>query len=300
MKEFTRHPLSAIWPDQSPEEWAETERTVAAYGVKEKITIYDGLVLDGWHRYRAAKNAGQEVPHEDFVGTLEEAKEFLRRKHLARRSLTGSQRALSIAALTEWVPPSTKGGSAADPPSSAMTLADQANEAQVSETTMKAARAVVRNAIPRVKDAVRDGDLSVERAARVAQLSPRQQERALDKPKAAPARKKWTAPASLPKPEVGATKQAYDDAQEKIAILSEEHDALSDRVAVLACGGVATDEEREAYAATLSDLRARIKTLEAELAAVKSSRNSYMAESNELKKEVTKLRSQLTKYRDTK
>jgi regulator of replication initiation timing len=298
-KVFERHPLSALWPDQTAEEWAETERTVAAHGVLKAILIFEGKVLDGWHRYKAADNAGQDFPTEEFTGTYEEAKERLRVEHLARRSLTPSQRSLAIAEMTDWAPPHRQKGDALAP---FTTVQEQAELAQVSERTMQRARTVLRNAIPRVKDAVRGGDLNVDTAAKIAQLPKREQAAALAKPAQVKPpkneRPKWRAPEGMPKPEVGASKEAYEELLERNRFLAEENDLLNDRIAVLASGGVATDEERAALDETLKELRTQVRALEAEAAGLKATRNVTQAENNELKAEVRKLRNQLTRYRD--
>lgn len=67
------------------------------------------------------------------------------------------------------------------------------------------------------------------------------------------------------------------------ADLADENAKLLDRIAVAAMD--ATEEEKVAAAATLEDLRAQIKTLEAELRAVKNSRDQFQAKNADLIKQ---------------
>lgn len=87
--------------------------------------------------------------------------------------------------------------------------------------------------------------------------------------------------------------EALAEAKEAISILSEENDRLTDRLAVEAMD--ASEEEKRQAAETISELRAKVKTLEAELAAVKVSRDTYMRENLQLKKQVAMQRKQLDK-----
>lgn len=97
-----------------------------------------------------------------------------------------------------------------------------------------------------------------------------------------------------PKPsaiEVNPLVSELADAREAVAILSEENDRLNDRLAVESMP--ANAEEQRAASDTISDLRSKVKTLEAELSAVKASRDGFMRENVELKRQVAMQRKQL-------
>jgi uncharacterized coiled-coil DUF342 family protein len=66
--------------------------------------------------------------------------------------------------------------------------------------------------------------------------------------------------------------------------LAEENARLLDRLAIKAMVG--TEEEKSAAADTIESLRAQIKTLEAELASVKISRDDYQNKCSELIRQV--------------
>ena len=66
--------------------------------------------------------------------------------------------------------------------------------------------------------------------------------------------------------------------------LAEENARLLDRLAIK--GMVGTEEEKQAAAETIDSLRAQVKTLEAELASVKISRDDYQNKCSELIRQV--------------
>lgn len=73
-------------------------------------------------------------------------------------------------------------------------------------------------------------------------------------------------------------------AQHTITDLARENDELRDRLAVEAMD--VSEEEKTLAAETIRELRAQVTTLEAELSAVKTSRDTYMREASEAKKQI--------------
>ena len=56
---YKRHPLSAIWPSIQGTEYMELVEDIRKNGVIEPIIMLDGMILDGWNRYNAAKDSGR-------------------------------------------------------------------------------------------------------------------------------------------------------------------------------------------------------------------------------------------------
>jgi regulator of replication initiation timing/uncharacterized ParB-like nuclease family protein len=103
-------------------------------------------------------------------------------------------------------------------------------------------------------------------------------------------------PRELPKadpaaPEVDA--EALNEAQNTLIELAEENEQLRDRLAVE--GMDASESEKTQASETIRELRAAVKTLEAELDAVKRSRDTFMRENGELKKQCSHWRKQAEK-----
>lgn len=74
------------------------------------------------------------------------------------------------------------------------------------------------------------------------------------------------------------------EAHHTITDLAAENERLADRLSIEAMD--ASEEEKTAAAQTIADLRHQVKVLEAELSAVKASRDTHMRENNELKKQI--------------
>lgn len=77
---------------------------------------------------------------------------------------------------------------------------------------------------------------------------------------------------------------ASDEADDAISILSDENDELRARLAVGLMDG--TDEEKQEAADTIADLRQQLKTLTAENAALRASRDHYQSEASQLRKQI--------------
>ena len=74
--EIERHPLGATYRTSDGEEWSGFVESVRLNGVRP-ITLYEGKVLDGWHRYLAARKAYVECLSDTFTGSDEEAAAYI-------------------------------------------------------------------------------------------------------------------------------------------------------------------------------------------------------------------------------
>lgn len=97
--DLKRHPLSAIFGDMPDSDFQSLLSSVEADGfIEPVIRIYEGQILDGWHRYRAAQELGiirklrfrewNEDAHRDG-----DPKVFVLARNIERRHLNASQRA---------------------------------------------------------------------------------------------------------------------------------------------------------------------------------------------------------------
>jgi uncharacterized small protein (DUF1192 family) len=286
---FKRHPLSEICGPMDPDTFVQLVERMGKSGYRKSspVILYEGAVLDGWHRYQAAIAGGLEPVFEQFDGSREDAIALVMDAH-TRRDWSKSQRALAEVKLVEW------SAKKPEPGSGSKTEAQMAEAAGVDERTIRQAKTVVRNAIPQVQEAVHGGDLSLKRAAQIAQLPKSEQKDALatprDKTAEQPSKgKTWKAV----KPEVGATKEAVAELNERIAILTEDHERIEARLAVHFMEG--TEDEKQAAADLIAQQAERIKALEHEVTVLKDSRDTYMRECAELRRQCGIYRGQLAK-----
>jgi hypothetical protein len=81
-----------IFPEATPEEFARLEDDIRTNGfdTTQPITLYQGDVLDGWHRQCVCDELKATATYKEFTGTDTEAMEFVMRTN-KRRNLTSAQ-----------------------------------------------------------------------------------------------------------------------------------------------------------------------------------------------------------------
>ena len=166
-KDYERHPLSEVWgdmPEWEFEQMVDLIKEQAVHSGGEQfltdlgaIHIRDGKILDGWHRYRACKQAEVVPLLVRYVGS--DPVNFVIGKNAMRRHLTPSQRAACIVACREMA---TVGRP--DNVSAPLTFTNQdiADEAGVHPQTISQIRTAERGGLG---DQVRSGELSPRAAA---------------------------------------------------------------------------------------------------------------------------------------
>lgn len=105
---YTQHPLSAVYPPLSASEFQSLKDSIDNIGVQNPITLYQGQIIDGWHRYCAAKELGMSCPTKELGGDVD-LRDYAKSQG-ARRNLTASQMALVITQIYDWQPHGVKGG----------------------------------------------------------------------------------------------------------------------------------------------------------------------------------------------
>jgi hypothetical protein len=99
------HPLAKIFPPMEPKEFKLLVTDIKKpHGLREAITLYEGKILDGVHRYRACLQAKVEPWAIDFEGDEAAAAAFVISKNAHRRHLKPAQKRKAIAALLKLYP----------------------------------------------------------------------------------------------------------------------------------------------------------------------------------------------------
>jgi ParB family chromosome partitioning protein len=93
------HPAADIFPMISESAFQELKADIAANGLREWGTIFDGKILDGRNRYRACCELGIDMDFMECSDEVNETKgfdpiQFVLSKNLHRRHLKQSQRAM--------------------------------------------------------------------------------------------------------------------------------------------------------------------------------------------------------------
>ncbi len=90
---YALHPLAELVPPMTADEYAEFKADIKAHGFHEPVTLYQGKILDGKHRYRAARELGIEIKTREWRPGDGEPIDYVISENVRRRHLTTGQRA---------------------------------------------------------------------------------------------------------------------------------------------------------------------------------------------------------------
>ena len=157
---FEQHPLSAVFPAMAAAEFAKLRADIAKHGLRHAITLYNGRVLDGWHRCRCCSETGVEITTVNFEGDEREALAFVMSANLARRHLTTSDRAMIAAKLA-----TLKQGERQTAQMVSLRIGEAAEHLKISPNSVKRARKLLARGTPELIARVQSNDLSISAAS---------------------------------------------------------------------------------------------------------------------------------------
>ena len=273
MTTLIQHPLSAAWPAMQADEYQSLKDSINTIGVQNPITLFEGMVIDGWHRYRAATELDMHCPSK-LLGDVDPI-DFVKSQNDARRHITASQKAAAIVAIYAWKPAhrEIKGEPGSHLSKSNAELAAMAG---VSDKTIKQAKAVQASATPEVKAAVKAGTMSVKKAAET--TKPKKDKPA--KPVAAPTP---AAPVIAPEDEYTPLDEARDHIHELQAMLA------------VANMGEVDPQDKDQAKNLIAELQEENRKLRANLKAVTTSRDTLMNELAMVKRQCISLQAKIKK-----
>lgn len=283
-----QHPLSAAFPAMDADEYQVLADSIGKMGVQNPITLLNGMVIDGWHRYRAATEAGKGCPSVE-LGKVD-PQDFVMAQNKARRHINQSQLAMATTAVYAWTPVGNPGfaQSGTECPIG-KTNSELAEISGVGERTIKQAKSVQTHAAREVVEAVKRGEVGLPKAAAIAKLPLDEQAAALHKPAPKPAK---PTPVVEPETETPADYTELDALRERVGDLQAD--------LVVARMGDIPEEERLQAETLIADLRAEVKTLTATLKAAYLSRDSLMEENAQMKRQMQMQRKEINKLKNNK
>jgi hypothetical protein len=105
--EYVAHELANLLPMIEAAEFAKLKADIAKQGILIPIMPFEGKILDGRNRYKAAKEVGHRFKPEnfnEFAGTYDQAHAFVVSTNLQRRQLTNAQKQDFVRKMIEKYP----------------------------------------------------------------------------------------------------------------------------------------------------------------------------------------------------
>lgn len=180
------HPIAELLPEMPPSQYQRLVDDISANGLRERILTYDGLILDGRHRWRACTQLGITPETIAFRGDDAAAIALVVSTNLARRHLTPSQLAMVGVAFKQYecqqaharmVAGGANGGKSRNGkeiPKGPVNLPDPgdardkaAERVGVSGSMIDRAEDIVKKAVPEIVELVKLGEMTVNAASSV-------------------------------------------------------------------------------------------------------------------------------------
>jgi hypothetical protein len=208
------HPYSEIFPLIEGDDFDSLVADIKEHGLREKIWLYDGKVIDGRNRFLACQKAKVKPQYREFKGKDEGALAFVISANVNRRHLTPQQRAMAAARIATM-----RQGERTDiAPRDAMSQTDAAEELDVSRRSVQRAKQVIEKGSAALQAAVESGEVPLKKAATVVDLPKKEQ---LAAAKAKPEKNE---------PEFQERYEFDEKDDEVIAIAEREYQASIDKV----------------------------------------------------------------------
>jgi ParB-like chromosome segregation protein Spo0J len=97
MQNYKQHPLSMMFPPMAKDAFRNLCADIADNGLQFAIILFQGMILDGWHRYLACKQLGIEPISKEFQGDLVAARNYVISANHHRRHAKPAQIAMTAA-----------------------------------------------------------------------------------------------------------------------------------------------------------------------------------------------------------
>lgn len=172
MQVYQTHPHANVMPAMTAGEFQALKADILENGQYETIKLYDGKILDGRHRYQACRELNIEPKTENWVGN--NSLEYVLSVNLQRRHLTESQRAMAAAEVATLPKGANQHTAVAAP-----TQQSIAKLFAVSPDSIQRGKKVISQGSAALIEQVRNGEVSVAKAAELVTLSKNKQVAAL-------------------------------------------------------------------------------------------------------------------------
>ena len=218
-----RHQLSAAFPDMPDEDFQELLESIKTFGQREPITIHEGKILDGWHRFRACQELEISPMTTEYEG--DDPVAFVIDLNLHRRHLSPAQKALAIVSCSTWAGQGTPLRKYQTRPMGRVTSEDMAKRAGVGVRSVTRAKKVMQSGDEEVIEKVKKGAMSLREAIKVVDK---------DEPEnVPPAPVKPVLKSAVSQDKHEALRVAYDELNEQYQEILDNYQELAKEVSIL-------------------------------------------------------------------
>lgn len=169
---YQPHPLAELMPAMTPESYENLKTSISINGLLQPISVYQGIILDGRHRFQACLDLDLQPAIEEWNGA--DALRYVEAMNLARRQLSLPQRALAAASISTAAKGRNKHTATAAPSQEVA-----ANLYQVSLDTLQRGKKILADAHDDIIELVRKDEMSISKAVQLAKLPKKEQLKAL-------------------------------------------------------------------------------------------------------------------------
>lgn len=167
---YELHPLCTLFPRLSGHEFESLCADIKENGLRQPIVIHDGMILDGGNRYLACIDSGIEPDFIEFGG--ENIVSFVLSANLHRRHLSPGQQAAIVSSAQDWAKAQTVGKPKSGNVTGLEKVEDRMAKSGASDKTQRMADKVAKSN-PELAKKVGHGEISLPKA--VKQISPPKQ-----------------------------------------------------------------------------------------------------------------------------
>lgn len=162
------HPFAEVFPLLEGTALDELAADIKAFGLREKIVLFEGKVLDGRNRFLACQKAKVKPAYREFKGTATGALALVVSANVHRRHLNESQLSMAAARISTLRLGDNQysEGASRDAPSQS----EAAEKLGVSRRSVQRARKVIDKGSKALQAAVESGEVTVKKAAAVVDL----------------------------------------------------------------------------------------------------------------------------------
>jgi ParB-like chromosome segregation protein Spo0J len=175
--QYEVHPAATLFPPMTEEEYQGLKKDIAENGQREDIVVWCDKLIDGRHRLRACEEL-QRNPHVSELDPDTDPWKYVISHNLHRRHLSETQRETVAAKLAKLKHGGERGNQHTGGKGSNDTLADAAAQLNVSEPSVKRAKAAIKGGCKELVEAMERDEITSSLAAKFVKAVPDKKEQA--------------------------------------------------------------------------------------------------------------------------